>query len=62
MPNPDEVRGILSHIVKNYSKVSLNIDIIHVNGIIFLMGMSNHIGLIQYVYIRKNGRSFLRYF
>ena len=32
MPNPDKVRDILSHIMKNYSEVSLYIDIMHVSG------------------------------
>ena len=32
IPNPDEVRDVPSHIAKNYSKVRLYIDIIHVNG------------------------------
>ena len=53
MPNPDEVRDIPQHIVKNYSKVSLYIDVMHVNGIMFLLGISMHIGLIQCVCIRK---------
>ena len=46
MPNTNEVRDILSHIVKNYLKVSLYIDVMHVNGIIFLVGVFKHIGLI----------------
>ena len=53
MPNTNEVQDIPSYIVKNYSKVSLYIDVMHVNGIIFLVGASKHIGLIQCVYIRK---------
>lgn len=60
MPNPDEVRDIPSHIVKNYSKVSLYINVIHVNSIMFLVGVSSHIGLIQCVYIKKkNWKKFL---
>ena len=51
--NADKVRDIPSHIVKNYSKVNLYIDVMHVNGIIFLVGASRHIGLIQCVCIRK---------
>ena len=46
MPNPDEVRDVSQHIVKNYSKVSLYIDNMHVNGIMFLVGVSKYIGLI----------------
>ena len=53
MPNPDEVRDIPSHPVKNDSKLSLYIDVMHVNGIMFLVGVSKHNGLIQCVCIRK---------
>ena len=38
MFNPNEVRDILSHIVKNYYEVSLYIDIMYVNGIMVLVG------------------------
>ena len=53
MLSTDELRDILWYIVKNYSKVSLYIDVMHVNSIMFLVGASKHIGLIQYVCIRK---------
>ena len=56
MKNPDKVRDISQHIVKNYSKVSLYIDAMHVNSIMFLLGISRHIGLIQCVCIRKKNR------
>ena len=56
IPNPDEVRDVPQHIVKNYSKVSLYIDVMHVNGIMFLVGVAKHIGLIQCVCIRKKNR------
>ena len=47
MPNPNEVRDILSYIVKNYSEVNLYIDVMYVNGIMFLVGrVFSHIGLI----------------
>ena len=49
MSNPDKVWDIPSHIVKNCCRVSLYIDIMHVNGTIFLVGISKHIGLIQCV-------------
>ena len=42
--------------MKNYSQVSLYIDIMHVNGIMFLVGVSKHIGLIQCVCIRKKNQ------
>ena len=53
MPNPDEVRDVPQHIVKNYSKVSLYIDVMQVNSIMFLVGVSKYIGLVQCVCIRK---------
>ena len=56
MPNPDQVWDVPSHIAKNYSKVSLYIDVMHVNDIMFLVGVSKLIGLIQCVCIRKKKR------
>ena len=56
VPNPDEVRDVPQYIVKNYSRVSLCIDVMHVNGIIFLVVVSKHIGLVQCVCIRKKNR------
>ena len=56
MTNTDEVRDVPQHIVKNYSKVSLYIDVMHVNGIIFLVDVSRHIDLVQCVCIRKKNR------
>ena len=49
MTNSDNVRDIPSHIVKKYSKISLYIDVMHVNGIMFLVGASKYIGFIQCV-------------
>ena len=49
MPNPAEVRDVPSHIVKNYSKVSLHIGVMHINGIMSLVGVSKYIELIQCV-------------
>ena len=56
MPNPNEVGDVPQHIAKNYSKVSLYIDVMHVNGIMFLVGVSRHISLVQCVCIRKKNR------
>ena len=53
MSNPEEVRDVPQHIVENYSKVSLYIDVMHVNGIMFSVGVSRHIGFVQCVCIRK---------
>ena len=52
----DEVRDIPSHIVKNYSKVNIYIDVMSMNGIMFLVGAYIHIGLIKCVCIRKKHR------
>ena len=56
MPNLDEITDLPKHIVKHYSQVNLYIDIMHVNGIMFLVGVSKHIGLIQCVCIWKKNR------
>ena len=56
VPNPDEIHDVPEHITKNYSKVSLYIDVMHVNGLMFLMSVSKHIGLVQCVCIRKKNR------
>lgn len=36
VPITDEISGILAHNVKNYSNVSLYLNVMYVNGIIFL--------------------------
>ena len=46
MPNPNEVQDVPQHIAKNYSKISLYVDVMHVNGIMFLVSVSKHIGLV----------------
>ena len=56
IPNPDEIQDVLQHIVKNYSKVSLYIDVMHVNDIMFFVDVYRHIGLVQYRCIRKKNR------
>ena len=53
MPNPDEILDVSQHIVKNHSKVGLYIDVVHINSIMFLVGVSIHIGLVQCLCIRK---------
>ena len=54
MLNPDEVRDVPQHIVQNYSNVSLYIDVIHVNGIMFMVDVSKHIGIAQCIVEYKN--------
>ena len=53
IPNTDEVSDIPSYIVKNYSEVNLYVDVIPLNSIMFLVGASKRIGLVQYVCVRK---------
>lgn len=54
--NTDGIRDILSHIVKNCSNVNLYIYVMHISGIMFLVGASKHIDLIQCICIRKKNR------
>jgi hypothetical protein len=56
MPREDDVSDIPSNILKEYSKVHLSIDVMHVNGIKFLISHSKHIGLLQTYCVRKNNR------
>jgi hypothetical protein len=57
MPREDDISDIPSDIIKEYSNVHLSIDIMHVNGIKFLISYSNHIGLLQTYCVRKNNRT-----
>jgi hypothetical protein len=55
MPREDNISDIPPNIIKEYSKVNLSIDVMHVNGIKFLISHSKHIGLLQtYCVVRKN--------
>jgi hypothetical protein len=56
MPREDEVTDLPSTIIKEYCKVHLSIDVMHVNGIKFLISYSKHIGLLQTYCVRKNNR------
>jgi hypothetical protein len=57
MPREDDISDIPPSILKEYSTVHLSIDIMHVNGIKFLISYSNHIGLLQTYCVRKNNRT-----
>jgi hypothetical protein len=46
MPREDDVSDIPPNIIKEYSNLHLSIDIMHVNGIKFLISHSKHIGLL----------------
>jgi hypothetical protein len=56
MPREDEVTDIPPIIIKEYSEVHLSIDVMHVNGIKFLISCSKHIGLLQTYCVRKNNQ------
>jgi hypothetical protein len=56
MPREDDISDIPSNITRDYSKVHLSIDVMHVNGIKFLISHSKHIGLLQIYCVRKNIR------
>jgi hypothetical protein len=56
MPREDDISDIPSDIIKEYSKVHLSINVIHVNGIKFLISHSKHIGLLQTYCVRKNNQ------
>lgn len=53
MPNLDDIRAIPSHIINIFLKVSLYINVIHVNIITILVGTSKYIRPIHSVCIRK---------
>jgi hypothetical protein len=56
MPREDEITDLPASIIKEYSNVHLSIDVMHVNGIKFLISYSKHIGMLQTYCVRKNNR------
>jgi hypothetical protein len=56
MPREDDISSIPPNIIKEYSNVHLSIDVMHVNGIRFLISHSKHIGLLQTYCVRKSNR------
>jgi hypothetical protein len=56
MPREDDIPDIPSSIINEYSNVHLSIDVMHVNGIKFLISHSKHIGLLQTYCVRKNNQ------
>jgi hypothetical protein len=57
MPREDEITELPSNIVNEYANIHLSIDVMHVNGIKFLISYSKHIGLLQTYCVRKNNRT-----
>ena len=53
LPKEDEMRDLPDSICEDYSQIHLGVDVFHVNGIMFMIGISRHIGLIQCICIRK---------
>jgi hypothetical protein len=56
MPREDEANDIPPLIAKEYCDVYLPLDVMHVNGVSFLISFSKHIGLIQSYCIRRNNK------
>jgi hypothetical protein len=56
MPREDEANDIPPLIAKEYCDVYLSLDVMHVNGIRFLILFSEHIGLIQSYCIQRNNK------
>jgi hypothetical protein len=56
MPREDDISSIPPSIIKEYSNVHLSIDVMHANGIRFLISHSKHIGLLQTYCVRKSNR------
>ena len=56
MPREDEMSDLPPYIDKEYRDVYLSVDVMHVNGIMFLISFSKHIGLIQTYCIRRNNK------
>ena len=55
MPEND-TSELPSFILKEYTDVHISIDLMHVNGVKFLIAHSKHIGLLQTYCVRKNNR------
>jgi hypothetical protein len=56
IPREDDISDVPSNIIKEYSNVHLSIDVMHVNGIKFLISHSKRIGLLQTYCVRKDNR------
>jgi hypothetical protein len=53
MPREDQIFGVPPSILKHYSKVTVGITVMHVNGVGFLINTSKHIRFIQCICIRN---------
>ena len=53
MPREDQILGVPPSILKHYSEVTVGIDVMHVNGVAFLIATSKHIRFIQCICIRN---------
>jgi hypothetical protein len=53
MPREDQIIGVSPSIIEHYSEVTVGIDVIHVNGVAFLINISKHIKFIQCICIRN---------
>jgi hypothetical protein len=53
MPREDYVLGVPPSILKHYSKVTVGMDVMHVNGVAYHINISKHIKFIQVICIRN---------
>jgi hypothetical protein len=56
MSREDEISDLPPNIIKEYADVHLSINVMHVNGIKFLISYLKHIGLLQTYCVWKNNR------
>jgi hypothetical protein len=53
MPREDQILGVPPSILKHYGEVTVGMDVMHVNGVAFLINVSKHIKFIQCICIRN---------
>ena len=53
MPREDQILGVPPSILKHYGEVTVGIDVMHINGVAFLINISKHIKFIQCICIRN---------
>jgi hypothetical protein len=53
MPREDQILGVPPSILKHYGKVTVGFDVMHINGLAFLINTAKHIKFIQCICIRN---------
>ena len=46
MPREDQILGVPPSILKHYGEVTVGIDVMHINGVAFLINIAKHIKFI----------------